>query len=80
MEGVDQTEPQLALALAALGCVAAEFLLEVRPDLEGPLKTAVLKWANLVKDSGPSHALADQTLTALSRALHNPSLFPKREP
>lgn len=71
-------EAQMPLAVAALGAAFADALLEVRPDLEAPLKRAALKWANIVKDRGEDWSLAAGSLMTLSLALHDPSLFPKK--
>jgi hypothetical protein len=71
-------ESQIPLAMAALGAAFAEALLEVRPDLETPLKTSVLKWANIVRDRGADWELAGGSLLTLSLALHDSALFPKK--
>jgi hypothetical protein len=76
----DRLESQFLLALAALGVAFAEALLQVQPALEGPLKTAVVKWANEMKDRGKGWELAADSLAALDRALHDQSLFPKDAP
>jgi len=72
-------ESQLPLAVSALGLAFAEALLQVVPTLEGPLKTEVQKWGRKLEDHGKGFELAADSLRALSRALHDRDLFPRRD-
>jgi hypothetical protein len=77
-QAIKNLESQTRLAVSVLGIAFAEALLQAQPALEHPLKNAVLNWGRKMEGYGKGYEVAADSLKMLSRALHDPEVFPQK--